>query len=90
MVFVPMVAWQNPRPLYVKHEGQRALLKTALKSMRVLKAPHAIMVHDIMCPYSVIVWPRHPDESDEMHDAHQEIGEQCRCVPLVMYTGARA
>lgn len=97
-VLVPMVVpWCNPAHLEVAHKTQQAQLKTAMRDVGKLKGKMSmsVQVHGPKCPWSVVLWPRASDcadaEADEfMRNAIERRDKQCKCTPLIMYTGALA
>lgn len=86
-VVVPMIAWQQPDHVYVEHKAHVRALKHVAKYAR--GCTHSVQLHAESCPFSIVVWPRQADQDlDEVAlDAYRQA---CTCVPLVMYTGARA
>lgn len=98
LVTVPQLApWFRPDHLDVKHQGQQAQLKRALRDVGKLKGKMSLsmQVHGSKCPWSVVLWPRASDCADKDADdfmtaAVERRDEQCKCTPLIMYTGALA
>jgi hypothetical protein len=91
-VIVPMAGWQHPGPLFVKHAGQQAQLKRVLTSAGHRARPVSIGIHAAGCPLSIFVLPMFSDVDDfeALNECVRERDDRCDCVPIVMYTGAKA
>lgn len=97
-VMVPQLApWCRPEHLEVMRGGQQTQLKRAMRDLHKLKGKMSLsmQVHGAKCPWSVVLWPRASDCADKDADdfmtaAVERRDEQCKCTPLIMYTGALA
>lgn len=91
-VMVPMIGWQQPGPLFIKHQAQQQQLKRVLTSAAHRPRPISIGVHGQKCPLSIFVLPLIVDVDDfvSLNDCVNERDERCTCTPVIMYTGAKA
>ena len=94
-VVPPAFPWFNAAHLAVKRGGQQLALRAALRDAGKVKPSLSMQVHGDDCPWSVVLWPRASDcasaeVDEEMRGAIERRDANCKCIPLIMYTGARA
>lgn len=88
-----LVPWRAPDNLRVSHPVQLKTLRVVARKVHThgKARVHVLLVHGTSCDLTVTLWPLEArDDHDKVRANIERMRADCKCDPLVMYTGASA